>query len=298
MGPSITSAVLSFLNSGHLLKQINYTHIALIPKIPSPVTPVDFRPISLCNVQYKIISKTLSNRLKVILPSYISQSQNAFVPSRLISDRSLLPCEFSNLIAHSKSGNNFKATLKLDMSKSFDRVNWDFLALTLTNMGFSEKWVNLLCQCFSTISYSLHINGAPTERFNPQRGLRQGDPLSPYLFIIYLETLLCVLNHLDASDKCKGLKLSRTGISLSHLFFADDCLIFFKPNLESCGHLKRALVKILVASKELTILVASLVKILIVKSLISHSTQILPQLSVEDLRIFSMFRIVQSQSHI
>lgn len=78
-------------------------------------------------------------------------------------------------------------------------------------------------------------------KFSPQRGLRQGDPLSPYLFIIFLETLSCVLNKLDAEGKCKGLKLSNNGISLSHLFFADDCLIFFEPSLDSCRFLSQTL---------------------------------------------------------
>lgn len=133
------------------------------------------------------------------------------------------------------------AVLKLDMSKAFDRVNWAFLIVALRKMGFSEKWINLLHQCFSTVSFSLLINGTPTQRFFPKRGLRQGDPLSPYLFIIFLETLSCVLNHLDTSGSCKGRKLFRNGVSFSHLFFADDYLIFFEPSLESCCQLKKAL---------------------------------------------------------
>lgn len=123
VGPSVTSAALSFLNYGRLLKEINYTHIALIPKVPSPQSPGDFRPINLCNVIYKIISKSLANRVKHILLHYISQSQNAFVLGRLISDSPLLACEFSILIAHTKEGNKFTAALKLDMSKAFDRVS-------------------------------------------------------------------------------------------------------------------------------------------------------------------------------
>lgn len=114
-------------------------------------------------------------------------------------------------------------------------------------MGFPDKWITLLHQCYSTVSFSLLINGGLSERFSPQRGLRQGDPLSPYLFIIFLETLSCVLNRLDEEGKSKGLKLSRNGPSLSHLFFA-DCLIFFKPSLESCGILNQTLEKFSKAS--------------------------------------------------
>lgn len=107
--------------------------------------------------------------------------------------------------------------------------------------GFPRRWITLLHQCFTTFSFSLLVNGYQSEKFIPQRGLRQEDPLSPYLVIIYLETLSCVLNRLNEEGKCKGLKLSRNGVSRSHLFFADDCLIFFEPSLESCGTLNQAL---------------------------------------------------------
>lgn len=138
-----------------------------------------------------------------------------------------MACEFSHLIAHSKIGNKFKAALNLDMSKAFDHVSWCFLDLTLQKMGFSEKWVTFLHQCFTIVSSSLLFNANPSDRFFPQRDLRQGDPLSLYLFIIYLETLSYVLARLNEEGKCKGLQLSRNGESLSYLFFADDCLIFF-----------------------------------------------------------------------
>lgn len=133
------------------------------------------------------------------------------------------------------------AALKLDMSKAFDRVSWKFLNAILSKMGFSEHWLRLLHQCYSSVSFSVLINGSPSKRFQPQHGLRQGDPLSPYLFILYMEALSSALNHLDAFKLCKGLKLSVNGPSLSHLFFADDCLIFFQPTLSSCAKLRDTL---------------------------------------------------------
>lgn len=111
IGPSICKAA--------LLKEVNYSHVALIPKVQSLSAPSDYQPISLCNVLYKIISKTLANRLKHILPSYISPTQNAFIQGRQISDSSVLASEFSNLIAKRKRVHKYMVALKLDMSKAF-----------------------------------------------------------------------------------------------------------------------------------------------------------------------------------
>lgn len=108
-------------------------------------------------------------------------------------------------------------------------------------MGFSGHWLSLLHQCYSTVSFSVLINGSPSRRFQSHCGLRQGDTLSLYLFIIYMEALSSALNHLDASKLCKGLKLSVNGPSLSQLFFADDCLIFFQATLLSCANLRDTL---------------------------------------------------------
>lgn len=124
------------------------------------------------------------------------------------------------------------------MSKAFNRVSWTFLSTILCKIGFSEHWIRLLHQCYSTFSFLVLLNGAPSSKFIPHRGLRQGDPLSPYLFIIFMESLSCALNHLDQSNIFKGIKLSINGSSVSHLFFADDCRIFFHPTLQACASLR------------------------------------------------------------
>ena len=123
---NVVNAVLDFLNSGKMVPDINHTNIVLIPKIKSPEKISDFRPISLCNVIYKIISKVLANRLKQILPQIISPTQSAFVPWRLITDNVLVAYETLHAMHYQKKGKKGSLALKLDISKAYDRVEWPF----------------------------------------------------------------------------------------------------------------------------------------------------------------------------
>jgi hypothetical protein len=154
---------------------------------------VEFQPISLCNVIYKIISKVLTNRLKSILPQIVSESQSAFVPGRLITDNILVAFETLHHMHQQRNGKSGSVALKLDMSKAYDRVEWKYLERVMQQMGFHEKWVNIMMECISTVSYSILINGEPHGYIKPSRGLRQGDPLSPYLFLFCAEGLHSLL---------------------------------------------------------------------------------------------------------
>ena len=128
--------ILNVLNSNMSMTEINKTNITLVPKIKNPTKMTDFRPISLCNVKYKLISKVLANRLKVILPYIISENQSAFLSERLITDNVLIAFELMHYLEHKKEGINGFAAIKLDMSKVYDRLDWGFIKLVMIKMGF------------------------------------------------------------------------------------------------------------------------------------------------------------------
>jgi hypothetical protein len=189
----IVHAVLQFFETGIMPVGVNDTSIVLIPKVDNPCELKDFRPISLCNVIYKIISKCLVNRLRPLLEGIISENQSAFVPGRLITDNALLAFECLHFMEHdAKAGNPF-CSYKLDLSKAYDRVDWNFLEDVMHKMGFAHQWIQWIMLCVTTVRYSVKLNGALLEAFSPTRGLRQGDPLSPFLFLFVADGLSALL---------------------------------------------------------------------------------------------------------
>jgi hypothetical protein len=127
------------------------------------------------------------------------------------------------------------------MNKAYDRISWNFLKVVVSRMGFSINWTKWIMQCVSTVSYSILINGSPSKPFNPSRGLRQGDPLSPYLFLLCADVLSCALLKQEASKHLKGIKIGRANQPLSHLLFADDSFLFFKNDKSSPQTIQNAL---------------------------------------------------------
>lgn len=230
--------MLDCLNSGKILKSINLTHIALIPKIKSPECLSQFRPISLCNVLYKIVSKLLSNRLRSIMPLIISDSQSAFVPGRLISDNILVALEMLHSLKNRRRGGSKFMAIKLDMNKAYDQVEWGYLEAIMIKMGFNLQWTSLIMECISSVSYSVLLNGDPKGWIMPKRGLRQGDPLSPFLFLLCAEGLSALLRKAESDRIITGATLSRRGPKILHLFFADDSLLFCKASLRESLALK------------------------------------------------------------
>ena len=192
----------------------------------------DFRLISLCNVIYKIISKVLVNRLKLILPQINTSSQSAFVPGRLITDNVLVAYETLHVMHVRKKGKKGALALKFDVNKAYDRVEWDFLKGMMIKLGFLEVWVDRVTKCVSTPSFSVRINGKAYGNIKPSRGIHQGDPLSPYLFLICAEGFTSLLAKAKLDGRLHGVVACRNAPRITNLLFADDSLIFCQANSE------------------------------------------------------------------
>lgn len=161
IGEKVSATCLNFLNDGHPLDLLNHTYVALIPKKKKAIRVAEFHPISLCNVTYKLISKVLANRLKLVLDQIISPNQRAFVPGRLITDNVVLGFECIHEIKNKRTGERGYAALKLDMSKAYDQVEWSFLDKVMERMGFHRGWIDKVMACISTVRFSFLINEAP-----------------------------------------------------------------------------------------------------------------------------------------
>ena len=237
VGNDVIDDILHFLNSGNLPPYLCHSFITLIPKVHSPEYISQYCPISLSNVLYRIFSKFLANRLKKILPHLVSEQQSAFVKDRLISDNIIVAFETLHYMRNHSSGETGYMALKLDMSKACDRVEWLYMEKLMKKMSFGDTWVNLIMQCISKANYSVLINGEPHGRITPSRGLCQGDPLSPYLFLLCTEGFHGLLRKAEENGDIRGVSICRSAPKLTDLLFADDSLIFCRAKTNECEKL-------------------------------------------------------------
>ena len=168
----------------------------------------------------------LTNRLKEVLDKVVSADQNAFVKGRQILDASLIANEVIDYWLKRKEK---WLICKLDVEKAYDSINWNFLMKVMHKMGFGDRWMEWIWWCISTASFSILVNGVPGGYFPNSRGLRQRDPLSPYLFMLGMEVLSALLRRVVDGGFISSCRLRVRGgmeMNVSHLLFADDTIIF------------------------------------------------------------------------
>ncbi|KAL8128488.1 hypothetical protein V2J09_017643 [Rumex salicifolius] len=221
---SVTSFIRNFFSSGVLPTAANETILHLIGKVASPEMVSQFRPISLCNVIYKMITKILSKRLQPLMDKLVRPMQSSFIPGRVITDNIVLVQELVHSM-NRKTGRKGWFIMKLDLEKAYDRLRWDFIEDTLRDTGIPDCWVQWIMECVSSPSMRVLWNGELTEPFTLTRGVRQGDSISPYHFVLCLERL----SHLIAGEvdggRWRPVRVCRNAPRISHIFFPDDIIL-------------------------------------------------------------------------
>eukprot|EP00253_Pinus_taeda_P019947 PITA_19947 len=195
---------------------INATLIALIPKVEKPCKPDKLRLIALYNIIYKLVSKIIATRIKLLLPLIISPEQSGYVEGRQIMDGIILTHEIIHSLKISKRPGML---LKLEPSKAFDSLSWNYMEKILLAFGFNASWVRWIMSLLTSSFFLVLINGIPSKTFHPSRGIRQGDPLSPFLFIIVAEGLGQSINHAQQANRLKETYGAAINQSKSQIFF-------------------------------------------------------------------------------
>ncbi|CAN0926384.1 LINE-1 reverse transcriptase homolog [Linum grandiflorum] len=240
VGKDVVTNCIDWLTRESLPNFFQETSIILLPKGDNPESMKDWCPISLCNVLYRLIAKVLANRLRRILPGIISEEQSVFVNGRSIVDNVMFAFEMLHSMKSKGGRKTGEVAVKIDISKAFDRVDWKYMEEILRKMGFAERWIRLMMMCITSVDYHVVVNKRAVGPIIPGRGLRQGCPLSPFLFIICVEGLSALLKSDMEQGEIHGGRVNQRAPPISHLFFADDSFFFCRAEIPEVRRLRRA----------------------------------------------------------
>ncbi|MCH79574.1 putative ribonuclease H protein [Trifolium medium] len=225
VGRSVGDFVKQAWSNPLILREVNCNDICLIPKVEHPKYIQQFRPISLCNTLYKIVSKVLTNRIKNTITKVVSPHQTGFIPGRSIHENIVVAQEMAHTMCQMQGKVGYFA-IKVDLSKACDRLNWSFIHHTLMEVGYPKEWVDLVMTSVTSVRTNVKWNGERAEYFHPQCGIWQGDPISPYLFVICMDKLSHMILQGVQDGDWKPMRAGRNGPLISHLMFADDLILF------------------------------------------------------------------------
>ncbi|CAI0395768.1 unnamed protein product [Linum tenue] len=240
VGKSLIDMAMDFFSTGTLPDSAVASTVVLIPKVENIEMVSQLRPISLNNVCLKAITKAIANRLKPIMKHLISPRQSSFIPGRQTADNIIVLQEVLHSLRKRK-GKKGGVVIKIDLEKAFDRLRWDFLRDTLVQVGLPSTWISCIMYCVEKNNMRLLWNGELSPPITPSRGVRQGDPLSPYLFILCMERLSHRIDQAIRDKLWKPIRLSKDGPALSHLFFADDLVLFAEAESSQIRIVKQCL---------------------------------------------------------
>ena len=231
--------VLRFLDEFHandvFPRGCNASFLALIPKVSDPQILNDYWPISLIGCMYKIVAKLLTKRLKVVMPFIINEAQSAFIEGRHLLHSALIANE---VIDEAKRSNKSCLVFKVDYEKTYDLVSWNFLMYMMKRIGFSPKWIKWIEGCVKSASISVLVNGTLTVEFLLQRGLRQGDPLAPFLFNIIAKGLTGLMRRALEKNLYMAFPVDANKVPISILQYTDDTIFFAEASKENVEAIK------------------------------------------------------------
>ncbi|KAJ0433652.1 putative RNA-directed DNA polymerase [Helianthus annuus] len=227
-----------FYETGSISRGVGSSFITLIPKNSAPSGLGDYRPINLIGVTSKVISKVLANRLRKVVGSITSETQSAFLSGRYILDG---PMMINEIMAWARQAGKEMFIFKIDFEKAYDNVHWGFLIDMLRQLGFPARWCLWMEGILASARSSVLVNGAPTFEFDCKKGIRQGDPLSPFLFVIVMEALSSIFKKASDIGAFDGIRLPNGGPEVNHFLYADDAMILGEWSSFNFNNLKRML---------------------------------------------------------